>query len=157
MADKSDSKAGDHEKQTLQVVRQQLSTIDPKFKNLTDTKVEQILQVASVIQTYRSGPLPDPEDLRQYENILPGSSERFFTQWESQTKERQSNDRIFLRRAFNQSGVGLWVALAVTMMGIGSAIYLAMSGHDAVAIAVGGPIGLSGLASAFIVGRRKKS
>ena len=56
-------------------------------------EVEADDQTGSVLQQTRAyqfvGPLPDPEHLKRYDEILPGAAERIFGSWERQSKHRQ--------------------------------------------------------------------
>ena len=88
--------------------------------------------------TLHIGPLPHPEILRQYENILPGSAERIMSLTETNTARRHE------RRKIGQF-IGASVALSSILTG-GSVVALSNSWPAAVfgvliiAIGVGGPV-----------------
>jgi hypothetical protein len=45
--------------------------------------------ISKVETTSFQGPLPHPQILSQYDQIVPGSAERIISQWESQSRHRQ--------------------------------------------------------------------
>lgn len=83
-----------------------------------------------VVQETHIGPLPQPEILRQYDNIVPGAAERILSLTERQAEHRQFLEKIVISGDSKRADRGLWcgltVALAVLVVG-GILIYM---GHD---------------------------
>lgn len=89
--------------------------------------MEQLLQVMA--ESY-SGPLPPPDFLRSYNEIVDDGAERVFRMAEQQAAHRQHLERTLLlgqdKRANRGQLLGFFIALAV--LGLGG--FLVLSGHD---------------------------
>jgi uncharacterized membrane protein len=114
-------------------------------------KVARLVRVVS--QRYFSGPLPPPEILAQYDDIVPGSAKLIFAM-----VEKQSAHRILLEDRTNkaqteQSGRGQWMAFVVAMAFLGGSLWISHDGYPAVGAVLGGATVVS-LATAFILGKR---
>lgn len=100
-----------------------------------------------------SGPLPTPDDLRQYEQVYPGAAKRIFDRWEKQSEHRMAVERRMV--ASNVSArtrgqyIGFAVALTVIIGGF-TAIFLDKSlvGLAALVLAAGA------IAGRFLMSRR---
>jgi uncharacterized membrane protein len=102
-----------------------------------------------------AGPLPHPEILQKFEQILPGSADRILKQAEDQTKHRIELEKKVVSADIIKSYMGLVFGFLIGMVGILGGIYLARLGFD-----VYGPI-LSGgsfvtLVVAFIYGTKSR-
>jgi uncharacterized membrane protein len=102
-----------------------------------------------------AGPLPPPEILEKFEQILPGSADRILKQAESQTQHRIELEKKVVSADIIKSYLGLVFGFLIGMVGILGGIYLATLGFD-----VYGPI-LSGgsfvtLVVAFIYGTKSR-
>ncbi len=85
--------------------------------------------VHSVEYTY-SGPLPPPEILRRFDEILPGSAQKIFDQFELQSAHRrQVESTVIASGAFSQR-VGSVSGLLLGVVGMGGGIWLAHEGRD---------------------------
>lgn len=101
-----------------------------------------------------SGPLPSPETLEGYNQVLPGLADRIVTMAENQQKHRVGLENTSLRRQFNQSGTGQWMAFVLSILFLGVGGYLIHEDHDwAGSIIITGT--LVSLAVAFITGKLK--
>lgn len=101
--------------------------------------------------TSYSGPLPPPAVLRQFEEILPGSAERIFAQFERQSEHRRSLEASVVANEITQSKRGTFAAFALGMTGLVIAAYFAYLGHPVSGATVGG-VGLASLLTAFLTG-----
>jgi len=70
----------------------------------------QVSRFAQQIQRFHIGPLPDPETLRAYDEIIPNGAERLMQLVERQSNHRQAleSDRVAGDRARITAGSG-WV------------------------------------------------
>ena len=109
-----------------------------------------------------SGPLPKPDILRQYNEILPGAADRILKMAEEQQKHHHNQDRLqldmyltALRSDSRRSNLGLAAGLLVTLMGLGGGIFLVYAGHDAAGAAIAG-LNLLGLAGVFVYGTHSR-
>lgn len=85
--------------------------------------------LGSVEITY-SGPLPHPDVLRRYQDILPGSAERVFRQFEIEADHRRTLEvRTIRADVFSQ----IWGSIGGTLiglLGVGGGIWLAHEGRN---------------------------
>jgi uncharacterized membrane protein len=134
----------------------------PAFKNLNHQQRtllkrelnESFTVSASVSQSY-SGPLPPPEVLNQFNQVLPNGAERIMVMVEQQNKHRMSIETTVINNQQWQSTLGQYFALGVTLIGLTLAAFSIFFGHDW----AGGTIGvatISSVAMAFITGRKKQ-
>lgn len=79
---------------------------------------------AMMQHTSHSGPLPHPEILKGYENILPGAAERVFAMAESQQKHRMAMEETIVKNQIKQSRNGqIWGGLLAVLFGIISFVF----------------------------------
>ena len=106
-----------------------------------------------------SGPLPPPEFLRQYEALQPGTADRILKMAEDEANHRrkmeaevisiQGRDQCAYRRS---ELLGQVFGLAIGISAISGAVIAAVHGAQ-IAAAFIGTSGVTGLVTAFIVGR----
>ncbi len=93
-----------------------------------------------------AGPLPPPIVLRHLEEILPGSAERIFSQFEKQAEHRRHGEIIVISsNAFSQR-LGAVSAAIIGIGGMGGAIWLlahgqSVTGFGTLLVALGGIVG----------------
>jgi uncharacterized membrane protein len=79
---------------------------DHSIERASGTSSSDTKEVRTTIQTIGyaySGPLPPPMVLREFEDILPGSAERIFKQFEVQAEHRRrSETTVIASNAFTQ-------------------------------------------------------
>lgn len=90
---------------------------------------------AAIFAAQFSGPLPPPEILRAYDEVVDGGANRIFDQWEAETRHRHG----LQARMADAYNAGLsraqWMAFAVIMViGVGGLIIVAF-GHPLVGFA----------------------
>ncbi|MEO2070789.1 MAG: DUF2335 domain-containing protein [Zunongwangia sp.] len=117
-----------------------------------DRKV--ITRVLSVKQTY-SGPLPDGENIRIYNEVIPNGGDRLMSTVEKQLDHRIDMENKGLSRSFNQSSTGQWMGFAIAIVFGIIAWDLAKSGFT-VAASILGTVDLVALVAVFITGRSSK-
>ena len=106
-------------------------------------------------QTF-SGPIPPPETLAAYEKNYPGLAERIVKMAESEGEHRkhletthQNAQIAHLNKSDMQIFLGQAFAFLISIVGLGSAVYLGINGHAAAAVVVGASP-LSTLAAVFL-------
>jgi len=92
-------------------------------------------------QEFRAGPLPDPEDLARFDQVVPGLANRIVGMAEENQKDRLRSNAT-MRRTI---AMGQVFAFIVSISAIGAGTYLASLGHNnqgiaAIVIALGFPI-----------------
>lgn len=94
-----------------------------------------IAKVSVGVSNFR-GPIPPPEVLAGYEQVLPGSPERILRMAEEQARHRISMEAAALQHEMGQSIRGLWTGLAVAVVGIAAGSYVAYLGNTGFGIGV---------------------
>ena len=102
-----------------------------------------------------AGPLPPPNILRGYEEIVPGAAERIINLLEKQSTHRMGLEDFTVKADASRANRGLFAGVAVTLsFGVG-AVYLIASGHD-IAGTFLGTIDLASLVGTFIYGTKSR-
>lgn len=104
------------------------------------------------MQTRFSGPLPDPETLRQYGEVMPGLGERIVAMAEREQAHRHEVDRSLV----NVFSRGQWLGFALGLVSLVVGAYLSLRGHEGFGIAafVGS---VAVIAGSLLFGRRAKA
>lgn len=102
-----------------------------------------------------SGPLPPPEILDKYNQVVPGLAERIISMAEQQGKHRQALERTVVdSNAFVQK-VGPFLGFVVAMTAVAGGIELILRGRDGYGLAAI-IAALASLAGVFIYGKSKQ-
>lgn len=113
------------------------------------------LQAAAfqVIEEHESyaGPIPHPDLLRRFNEIVPGAAERIIAMAESQQRHRQDLERTVVRGGSKRSWMGLFAGLIVTLAFLFVSAGLIRDGHE-VAGSVLGTVDLVALVTVFVLG-----
>lgn len=107
------------------------------------------------IEAHR-GPLPAPDLLQRYEEILPGAAERILTMAEEQARHRQSLERKVIDGDLSAQRLGL-VAGGVVAVALGVVAAVIAIWASPAAGAVVGSIDIAGIVGAFVYGQREKA
>lgn len=130
----------------------------PKFQppksNIVHAVGQQTIKVQASKSTQTqsfSGPIPSPQHLEQYNNIIPDAAERILRMAESETMHRHEQDRIVVaanisnqsaqmalntyqaKAIFRSDAIGQLLGFAVCLCALGGAVYLASVGQAWVA------------------------
>lgn len=139
-------------------IKKQLSSTDPKvFEGLNKEKIQRIVKSVSVtMHKSHSGPLPDPETLAQYSEIIPNGAERIMLMAEKQLDHRIKMENKVISGQLFQSNLGQILAFLIGIAALGSATFVIISGHEwtGVVLGVGG---LTSLVTAFIKGKSQQA
>ncbi|MFA7421953.1 MAG: DUF2335 domain-containing protein [Melioribacteraceae bacterium] len=101
------------------------------------------------------GPLPKPETLKQFDDIVPGAAERIITQFEEQSRHRRSLEQVVISNDVKLSQRGLVFGFIIGMVAIICGGILAFLGREIAGSFIGGG-GVVGLVSVFIYGSQSK-
>ena len=108
-------------------------------------------------QRYRfSGPLPAPEVLRKYDEIVPGAAERIIRMAEEQSAHRRRLEQAVVVGDIASARRGSILAFILAIGVIAGGFALIATGKDAYGIAAI-IAALASLAGVFVYGRRRKS
>ena len=100
-----------------------------------------------------SGPLPAPDVLRGYDDILPGAAERIIRMAEKEQADIHEAGLLALRETAAGNRRGQVIGGIVALAALGTAAFLGYHEHSAAAGIVGGTT-VVGLVTVFVTGRR---
>lgn len=106
--------------------------------------------------TYFAGPLPAPEILQKYNDIVPGAAERVIRMAEQQSEHRRHLERTVIVSDIAAARRGAIFAFALAAAVIVGGFALMAFGKDGYGIAAI-IAALATLAGVFVYGRRRKS
>lgn len=110
----------------------------------------------SIKSTHYKGPIPNPEMLKDYNNVIENGGERIVVQFEEQSRHRREIEKIVIQSQSSESKRGQIFAFIIGMTGLGLAFTSALLGHNAFAITLASTT-IVALVSAFIVGKKMNS
>lgn len=113
-------------------------------------------QVTVHQQSAFSGPIPPPEALAQYDQIVPGSADRIIQMAENETKHRHSLENTALNATVNETRRGQRYGMAIGIVVLITSIIALFLGYETAASVLGGGT-LVSLVSVFVYGRSASS
>jgi uncharacterized membrane protein len=113
-----------------------------------------ILAARQLIEQY-SGPIPPPEHLRGYEEVLPGAAERILAGFERQAAHRQALETKVTGAAVRAQTRGAWLGFVVAVVFLAAAVYLILRGYTWQGTVLGS-VDIVGLVSVFVIGKREQ-
>lgn len=115
----------------------------------------QVLAAYGQITKSFSGPLPPPEILREYDELVPGSAKTFIDTFSDQAHHRMDLEKTHLRSDRRRSWGGLIAGFVVAMTALCGGIWLVYMGHDTAGATIG-TVGLGGLVGTFVYGTKSQ-
>ena len=76
------------------------------------------------------GPLPPPEDLQGYEDVVPNAANRIITMAEENSKHRREMEKTIIEGNLNLSKRGQWIGLFLAIFFSAIAMILAFNGYE---------------------------
>jgi uncharacterized membrane protein len=110
----------------------------------------------SALRAYSfSGPLPPPELLAKYNEVIPNGAERIMTMAEDQSRHRQGLEKTVVNGNVQSETRGQWMGLIICLAIVGGGIFLA---HEGRPVLGGGLVGadLVALVGLFIYGKNRQ-
>ena len=108
-----------------------------------------------VEQRIRSGPLPAPEELAAYSQIIPNGADRIMKMAEEQATHRIALEKKVVGSQQTQAFCGQIFGLVVGLTGLGLATYAAVHGQPWFGSVIGGTT-LVSLVSVFVYSQRRQ-
>jgi len=142
-----------HAKKTESLTEDISPDVAKVIQSLPQDKRQTIVQALSIKQHY-SGPLPDGENIRIYNEVIPNGGDRLMTTVETQLSHRIEIENKGVKRSFNQSSTGQWMGFAIAVFFGLIAWDLSKSGHQVTA-SILGTIDIVALVAVFITGKSR--
>lgn len=113
------------------------------YQSLPNKVKPQVLSLVSKLAitqtvTQFSGPLPPPEELAKYEQILPGSAERLIAMVEHQSSHRMKLESFVIERQQTQSSLGQGLGFVIALCFLIGSVYTTVEGFPWVGGVLGG-------------------
>lgn len=108
--------------------------------------------VPAIGVSYRSGPLPSPKDLAEYNQIVPGLANTLVGKFTQQTDHRIEIESIVVKGNDKRSTRGQWMAYSLAMAAIVGGIYLIANDKPTAGL-VAIISAISGLVVVFVTGK----
>lgn len=108
-----------------------------------------------VEQWIGKSPLPPPDILSRYDEIVPGATDRLLRMVEDESSHRRKLENRQLDSEIAEAHRGQWMAFVITVFTIAIGAYTALQGAQ-IPGALIGTGGVIGLAAVFIYGRKRR-
>jgi uncharacterized membrane protein len=95
---------------------------EPQILNLDANKPAGELSVVQQMMTF-SGPLPPPQVLGMYDQVVPGMAERLVAAFESQQKHRHFLESAVVTGGITRSWFGIWFGFVISLVRLGVTAY----------------------------------
>lgn len=115
----------------------------------TSVQEESSLIVAQATRI-SSGPIPHPDILRGYEEILPGSADRILSMAEGESKHRHEMEEEIIHTEGRDSLLGIIVAGILAFCALISGVIVVLVSDTPYTSVIGAVFGLSGIGSIII-------
>ena len=102
--------------------------------------------------SFYMGPLPPPETMMQYEQVIKGAANRIFVMAEDEAKHRRAAEM----RLITIHTMGIVFAFLVTVIIMGLGAYVIIQGHGVAGTILCGT-GVTGLIGTFVYGTKANS
>ncbi len=129
----------------------------PQYPISFPTQRPQQTRAPKLIQSIQafSGPLPSPETLAKYSEIIPNGAERIMKMAEDQARHRQSLEKTVIGGDSKRAYCGLFVGGTVALCILGASVYCILRGHD-VAGTVIGSLDIASIVGVFVYGTNRR-
>jgi len=107
-----------------------------------------------LVSSQFSGPLPPPDALAHYNNIIPGAAERILRMAESEAENRHRNERKVVDNVVRSSFLGIFFAFASVVLMVVLAYFALIYEYPTVATSIV-VINIASVAGIFIFFRNK--
>ncbi|PWV53409.1 DUF2335 domain-containing protein [Chitinophaga sp. S165] len=101
------------------------------------------------------GPLPPPEQLAKYNEIIPNGAERIMRIAENEQQHSNTTEAKMLNATIWTTRLGQIFGLVIGLTVITLGSICIMIGHDLSGTAMSG-LGVTGLVSIFVIGRKRR-
>ena len=116
---------------------------------------KQLQESHSIIARTWVGPIPPPEVIGEYNNIVPGSAEKIIEQALSQTSHRISIEKYMIKHNVRRAYWGQIYGFIIAFFGLSLGGFLIYKGHDFAGAILAG-VTLCGMVTVFVIGREQR-
>ena len=92
----------------------------------------QKLGLAITHQRFYQGPIPKPEDMAAYNQLIPNGAERIMCEAERFSAHRREMEKLAIPRELRQNLLGQLFSYSIATGALAAGSFLAYTGHDAV-------------------------
>lgn len=132
---------------TAESVLESLELLSPEERSTVVSRI-------SVLQESFSGPMPHPNILKGYEEVLPGAAERILQMAENEQQHRHKQEDRICKGSVSQVKRGQWIALFVVVMLTAVATALTLLGQQTVGGIIFGTT-IAAVTTIFIVSKNR--
>jgi uncharacterized membrane protein len=150
-----DPPQGENSKTLEQIIREHAPEVLDSIPRKNRAKLSQVLAVYQEqvsVRSVRSGPLPAPEDLAAYNQIIPQGADRIMRMAEQQSAHRISLESKVVNSQQKQAFCGQLFGLIIGLSGLGLSTFAAIRGQPQFGSIIGGST-LVSLVSVFVYAR----
>ncbi len=122
------------------------------IKHIPEEKREEfirefVLYVEHIEEQYYAGPIPHPEIIASYEQIVPGSGDRILAMSEQQQRHKMKVQEILVNAATQHEKLGMWRGFILALAIIASGTLVILSGFSVAgfALVTGPAIAIAGV------------
>lgn len=127
-----------------------------KDTQISNEKKERLIHiVGSSVQTTYISPIPPPEILKGYNEVVNNGAERILAMAEKQSNHRMQLEDYAIKEQLRQSGRGQNYGLVIAIFGLVLAGVLAVLGYEKLAIVLATTT-IVGLVTVFVLGKKKQ-
>ncbi|TAE38321.1 MAG: DUF2335 domain-containing protein [Sphingobacteriales bacterium] len=139
------------------IIPEDIQTIieDPEIPQAKrDRIIKAFIRITSIRQASSfSGPIPPPQILKGYNEVVKDGAERIVIMAEKQSNHRMQLEDHAIKEELKQSRLGQIFGFILGLVGFGLATTLAMFGHEAIA-GIFGTTTILGLVTVFVLGKK---
>lgn len=154
MPNRGDAKPGDREVLSTEISKRVEGQSEVVDSDVVHTEVQSV---------QFSGPLPPPEILQRYNQVLPSAAERILAMAEAQSVHRKELERRIaeaeiedVRAQRRETRLGQVCGAMIVLAGLGAGTYAAVQGAELSGVIVA-VAGLGAIVTAFVLGRTPPS
>ena len=109
-----------------------------------------------VVQSSFEGPLPPPEILRRFDEVVPGAAERIIRMAEEQFAHRTALEKKVIESDISRSKWGQILGFMIAVIGLGVSALVTIYGNQWAGAVIGGAT-LASLVGVFMYGARTRN
>lgn len=140
--------------QNEEISEKQVHNAVSVFQALLERSLEGNSQLEIIEERFRShqGPLPSPDDLKAYDQVMPGLAERIVRQAEKEQEFRHNTNKDLIDREFTLRGRGQILAILALAMMLAIVAMMVWFGFATEGVLLGGSI-IVGVITVFVTGK----